>query len=337
MIGGMARRKRWLISGTVIVLAVTAGAFTLLRRSGRRQAAVATNNVAPAVFTGSQTIIQGTVQPQQVVPVEAPVDGIVEGFLVNPGDAVYEGQVLAQIRNASLESQRDAAATSLERAKSQVNIMDSTLIAARLEASRARAEASRSRGQCDKAEKVYLRQQTLLNAGATPRLVFEKAEKEYQLFKDEYESLNEVAQQAEERASVLTRQLDAARKELADRTDEMEQARQDLSAGEVRSPVDGVVMSRRADVGQEVTREVKDLFVIAVNLAALQVALEPEPPVLARIRPGQDALVQLAEIPGQGIPGKVKEVKGTQVIVEFTSPSPDVRPGLIAQVLIKLT
>ena len=117
----------------------------------------------------------------------------------------------------------------------------------------------------------------------------------------------------------------------------MEQARQDLSAGEVHSPVDGLVMSRRADVGQEVTREVKDLFVIAVNLAALQVVLEPEPPVLARIRPGQDALVQLAEIPGQGIPGKVKEVKGTQVIVEFTSPSPDVRPGLIAQVLIKLT
>jgi hypothetical protein len=36
------------------------------------------------------------------------------------------------------------------------------------------------------------------------------------------------------------------------------------------------------------------------------------------------------------IPASVREVKGTQVLVEFTSPSPAIRPGLTAQVTIKI-
>ena len=76
---------------------------------------------------------------------------------------------------------------------------------------------------------------------------------------------------------------------------------------------------------------------IVVNLSLLEVVVEPEPPYLARITPSQDAIVRIAEVPGRGIPGKVKEVKNNQVIVEFISPSPAGRPGLSAQVVIKLT
>jgi hypothetical protein len=73
-----------------------------------------------------------------------------------------------------------------------------------------------------------------------------------------------------------------------------------------------------------------------VNLSAPEAVVEPAPPALARIRPGQEALIQIAELPGV-IPGKVKEVRGTQVIVEFTSPNPALRPGTTAQVRIRLT
>ena len=50
-----------------------------------------------------------------------------------------------------------------------------------------------------------------------------------------------------------------------------------------------------------------------------------------------DALIQIAEVPGRGIPGKVREVRNGQVIVEFVNPSPVIKPGLTAQVVIKLT
>jgi len=336
MIKIMMARSRWVLSGLALMAVIAFASFFLSRRAGR---APATRPLAqaPVVSLSPQTIIQGTVEAQQVVTVATPISGTVQDILVNPGDMVYEGQLLAQIRNTGLESQRDEAVSVLERARSRVNSLDSALIAARLEASRARADATRARGEFEKAEKVYLRQQMLLNAGATPRLVFERAEKDYQLAKGEYESLEEVARQAEDKVASVGRQLDEARRNVAEKADELEQARESLSAGEVRAPVDGLILSRRAEAGQEVTTDVKDLFVIAVNLVALQVVLEPEPSVLARIRSGQQAVIRLAEVPDQGIPAKVREVKDGKVFVEFTSPGPEIRPGLVAQVVIELT
>ena len=80
----------------------------------------------------------------------------------------------------------------------------------------------------------------------------------------------------------------------------------------------------------------EDLFQIAVDLSELDVILEPEPRVLERIRPGQEAVVQIAELLS-GIPGKVREIKESRVFVEFTSPDPAVKPGMTVQVRIKLT
>ncbi|MEK7753797.1 MAG: hypothetical protein AAB654_17885, partial [Acidobacteriota bacterium] len=69
---------------------------------------------------------------------------------------------------------------------------------------------------------------------------------------------------------------------------------------------------------------------------SLEVVVEPDPPALARIRAGQPATVHLSEMANQPIPASVREVKGTQVLVEFTSPDPAIRPGLTAQVTIKI-
>ena len=101
--------------------------------------------------------------------------------------------------------------------------------------------------------------------------------------------------------------------------------------------MDGIVVGRRGAEGDEVTPETKDLFEIAVDLAQLEAVVEPPPAVLDRIRPELPALLQIAEVPGQGIEGKVREVRGREVVVEFLSPSPAIKPGLTAQVSIKLT
>ena len=60
-----------------------------------------------------------------------------------------------------------------------------------------------------------------------------------------------------------------------------------------------------------------------------------EAPALQRIRPGQDALVIVADLNGV-IPASVKEVKGNDVTLSFVSPSPVIRPGMTAQVRLKL-
>jgi hypothetical protein len=80
----------------------------------------------------------------------------------------------------------------------------------------------------------------------------------------------------------------------------------------------------------------KDLVVIATDLTNMMVIVEPPPPALARIKAGLPAAVRLPELSPDEFPGSVRELRGTQVVVDFTSPAPIVKPGLTAQVKIKL-
>jgi hypothetical protein len=80
------------------------------------------------------------------------------------------------------------------------------------------------------------------------------------------------------------------------------------------------------------------LFTIASDLFALEVVLEPKDEVLKRIIPGMPATVNVLDLDGAAFQGTVKEIKDKehQVIVEFGSANPGVKPGMIADVRFKL-
>lgn len=328
-------RGRWLlISGIAVLAAVAVGALLLFRRAAPppRHAPAP----APATFVGPEISLPGKIRAQSIVAVAVPVEGTVESLLVEEGQQVYEGQLLGRVQNTGLEGAEQEAATDAEHAQARLSQLQNELIVARLEASRARADAARAQDDSDRAERAYLRQQMLHREGATPRLVFEKSAAEFQSAKTDRDTRAELARVAEDRLSNLVKSLDAARKALDEKNETLDSAREETASAEIHSPVDGLVVAVTKQPGDEVTTEVQDLFQIAVNLSALEAVLEPAPPALARIRPGQEALIQIAEFP-DAIPGRVKQIQGNQVIVEFTSPNPAIRPGTTAQVLIKLT
>ncbi len=328
-------RGKWLlVAGTLILLAVAAGALSWWRRTSHKPAAPAP--AAPAVFAGAEVTLVGKIRARHVVLVGVPVDGTIEFLGPEPGQEVYEGELLARVKNQGLEATHQLAQAQMERAQTRVESLNSALIAARLEASRARSEASRAQGDFERTEKAYRRQQILHQEGAARRLEFEKAQKEFQLAEAHYLSLAELARQAEQRTDSLGKELDNARRLLEDKQRELEEAGQDLAGAEIHSPVDGMVVERSRQVGEEVTRSLKDLFQIAVDLSLLEAVVEPEPPVLARLRPGLESVLVLAELPGEGLPGQVRQVTPAETVIEFTAPSPAVRPGLTAQVRIKL-
>lgn len=328
----MVRGKWLLFAGTVILVGVGTGALSLLRRSSPP----AQPKTAVAPVFGSEIGLTGKVQARNIVPVAAAIDGTMEEFTVEVGQDVFEGQLLARIRNTTLESAVERAQADFDRAQSRVTTLEANLIAARLEASRADADGSRARAEAERSEKLYLRQQLLHKEGATPRLVFEKSQKEYRALKAEYDSLAELAAHTEERARSLVKEIDAARKTLEEKNDDLEAAKEELQAAEIHSPVDGILVARRAEAGSSVTPSMKDLFQIAVDLSSLEVVVEPPPPALERIRAGQPAIVRLAEMANEPVQASVREVKGSQVFVEFASPNPAIRPGLTAQVTIRI-
>jgi HlyD family secretion protein len=176
----------------------------------------------------------------------------------------------------------------------------------------------------------------LLREGATPRLTFEKAEKDFVAAEAEFNSAQAVSKGADEKVSSLAREGDLAKKIVDAKTQELEQAKADLAATEVHSPVDGIVLARKGETGTEVTRDTKDLFQIATDLSDMVVSVEPEPPILQRLEPGSPAAVIISEFNNEPLFGQIAEIKGNVVLVEFKSPSIEIRPGLTAQVRLKI-
>jgi HlyD family secretion protein len=327
-------RGKWLLfSGALILAAAGAGALSWLRRTTAPRDRAVTTAAAPAP---RELSLRGTIQALHVVPVGATVAGTIDAFLVEPGQEVYEGQVLARIGSQSLEAAREEAVRAAQSAKDKVNSMESRIITARLEASRVHADAKRGRDQLDRAEKGYLRQQVLNHEGATPRLVYEKSEREFEAARAESTSLDELVRQADERVSELLRDLDAAKQTVTEQDADLESATAQAGGTEVRSPVSGIVVARKGEPGTTMAPgEAGDLFEIAADLSQLAVAIQPDRAAMARIRSGREALIFVAELPG-AIPATVKEVKGDDVIVAFTSPSAAIRPGMTAQVRLRL-
>ena len=331
------RRRKPLLLVTVAVAALgAAAAFWLLRHRTRPAPAAHHAGVGASSAFPSELRLSGTIRARQIVAVPASVEGILEQFMVEPGQEIFEGQLLARIHNGGLEAARQAAQADLERAEARVRALESGLIAARLEASRSRAEADRVRSDFERIERNYQRHQFLYKEGAVAKLVFEKVQKEYEAARQDKESVEEMARLADERLAALTKELDSARASLEEKREALEQARQNLAAAEVHSPVDGVLLARNRQVGDPVGPHVQDLLQIAVELSSLEVVVEPEPPALERIRPGQDALVEVVEGPPSGMPGRIVSVEQGRVVVEFSNPSPAVKPGMTAQVRISL-
>jgi len=254
---------------------------------------------------------------------------------VGVGQDVYEGQLLARIRSANLETDRDAASTELNRLRTRLSALESRVIEANMKASQAKEEAGRSRAELDTDQKNLQRLQMLVREGAVKKLDLEKAQQVYDTVKVRYDGLDQVAKISESRAAEANKEQDVLRQELADRTKQYEGAVSQVASGDVVSQANGLVIAKRGEAGEEVTTDIEDLFTIATNLTALRVVLQPEPPVLAKIKPGQEVIIQVAELP-DGILAQVTEVLDGQVSIEFNSPSPIVRPGMTVQVFIKL-
>src|SRR4051812_41701871 len=172
-------RKRWALAAAVLVLAL-AGVGWALYRLREPKAAPAPKSTPPAVVVGNDAVLKGTVQPARTVRVAAPIAGVIDAMFAEVGQAVEEGQLLARIKNWEFETATEAAAAELEQAQARVARAEELIVGARLESSRAAADLSRARSDLDRLEKEFKRQSLLFKEGATPRLLYEKTQHEYE-------------------------------------------------------------------------------------------------------------------------------------------------------------
>ena len=114
----------------------------------------------------------------------------------------------------------------------------------------------------------------------------------------------------------------------------------------IRSPVDGVVVKRSVEVGQTVAASLQspEIFIIARNLAEMQVETSIDESDVGRIEEGQEATFTVDAFPNKVFNGKVKQVRKAPVNIQnvvtytvlITADNPDLKllPGMTANARI---
>jgi len=323
--------KAWLAVAGAFFVGVGATFLAL-----RRPPPPAQTPPPPPAETPREIQLTGKLRARHVIDLAPPQDGTIVAIFAETGQEVFEGQLLLRLSNIGLETARDLARKAVDAAQDRVNSIESQIIAARLDASRARAEAAKARAEFDRLSRNYERQRYLYAEGATPRQTLDRVSSEYEAFKGAFEGYEQNARRAEERVEKLLRDLEAAKNVLRDRQEDLEDSQTNLADSEMVAPVPGVILSRKADIGQPVARSMTDFMQIATRLEEMEAVLDAPPPVLQQVRPGQQAWVFVADVGGEGIQGQVKGIDQGQVIVEFRNPYPALRPGMSTLVRIQL-
>lgn len=334
-------RDRWFLAlaALVLVAIVAAGVVVWRRQVAARQAAAAkpAASADAPIPAGAEISFTGVVSARNVLPIPASLDGVIEEVMVDVGSSVEQEQPLARIKNDGLASSHQQAKLDLERALERTSTLESTLISARLEAARASGDSERTRGDAERLDRVLKREEMLFREGATPRLKFEKAQKDAAAAAADWEGARTAAAQGADKVTKLTSDLDALKRMVEEKTKELEGAQADIDAAVVAAPVDGVIVGVKAKAGDEVSPAAnKDLFQIAVAADELQIELDPEPKLLERLKEGSPALIQLLELSIEGVPGELKKTEQGKWRIEFKAPDPVVKPGLNAVVKVKL-
>ncbi|MCD6515906.1 MAG: efflux RND transporter periplasmic adaptor subunit [Candidatus Aminicenantes bacterium] len=140
--------------------------------------------------------------------------------------------------------------------------------------------------------------------------------------------------------------LQQAEASLEQSKSQLESAKVDLSHTIIRSPIDGIVISRDYNVGQTVAAsyQAPTLFKIANDLSKMQVECEVDEADIGKVKEGQKVRFTVDAFPNEEFQGMVRQVRYSAVvesnvvtyptIVDVENPEIKLRPGMTATVSI---
>lgn len=113
-------------------------------------------------------------------------------------------------------------------------------------------------------------------------------------------------------------QLEVNKAQVAQAQAALNQAQVDLDNTVIRSPVDGIVISRTVDVGQTVAASLQapTLFTIANDLAKMEVHTNVDEADIGKVWAGQDVTFTVDAYPARRFRGKVFQVRNAPTVVE---------------------
>ncbi len=298
-------RRKGLKRWLIVALLVVAAVITIViwKRMGN------SNSVqykTQEVVRGNLTVIvtaTGTLQPTNKVDVGSELSGIIKSVEVEYNDRVKVGQVLAKLDTSKLEAQIAQAKAALESAKAK-------LLQAQATVSEARSKLSQLRRVWELSNKRVPSQSELDSAEAA----FERAK----------------ADEASARAAVSQAQAT------------LEAYETDLSKSFIRSPINGVVLTRSVEPGQTVAASFQApvLFTLAEDLTQMELHVNVDEADIGKVKEGQQATFSVSAYPNRRFEGRIMQVRyGStttsgvvtyETVIKVNNSDLSLRPGMTA-------
>jgi RND family efflux transporter MFP subunit len=310
--------------GVLVAAAVVGGILPRLTRQKALLAAaetqteqrptveVATARVAPARSTLD---LPGDMQALVDSPVFARVDGYLRTRLVDYGDRVKTGQLLAEIDTPELDQQISQARAALSQSQSALNEV--------------KADLDLSKANQNLARLTVERWRRLAKGGVVARQEADQKEADFAVTE---------AQVAKAQASIATTQ-ETVRGNQANvhRLEEMK------AFARITAPFDGVITARNVDIGTLINYgnggAARELFHIA-QIQVLRIFINVPQTNVASMHPGQTAELRVEELPGQVFSARVARIanaldaasRAMLTVLEVPNPRGVLMPGMYAQV-----
>ena len=282
--------------------------------------------ILTAAVVGTAVFFSGTFQPESIVPayrtaevtrgpitsavsasgklravvtveVGTQVSGMIQSLQADFNSAVKAGQVIARIDPGPFQARLNQAQADKAVAEARVQMAEASYreMQALLEGHRAaRVEA----------EAALKRQESLLARGASAARTVESAKALYEQAVAQVEaSLARLENQAA--------QIKLANAQVLEKTANLQHEQLDLDNTIIRSPINGVVISRNVDAGQTVAAslEAPVLFTIAHDLADMQVNISVDEADIGRIEIGQQVIFTVDSYRDRSFVGQVAQIR----------------------------
>lgn len=328
-------RRKYIFPAVLFLVALAVGGYFLYPKIGQKGSnqKFRTMKVERGEISSVVTAT-GTINPVTTVLVGSQVSGTIKELYADFNSRVKEGQVIAQIDSAIFEAQ-------VEQGKANLLNAQASLLNAQANLKNAEANLSKAEIAVGDTKRTLERNKELMEKKVIAQATLDTAQTNYE---------TALAQR-----EVAKAQVESARSQVESSKAQVEQARAGLKVSEtnlryttIRSPVNGIVISRNVDVGQTVAASLSapTLFTIAKDLAQMQVDTNVSEADIGRIARGQDATFTVDAYPDRTFRGSVSEIRNApqtiqnvvtyNVVLQVDNSDLRLKPGMTANVSIQI-
>ncbi|MEO0835613.1 MAG: efflux RND transporter periplasmic adaptor subunit [Cyanobacteria bacterium J06642_3] len=298
----------------------------------------------------SRLNVSGTVQAYERTPVMSQISGLqIVDVMVERGDYVKQGQVLARLNNRVLNAEQVQAKAAVNQAQARLNELQAgsrgeEIAQAESRVANAQSAIAETESELELIQKRVERNTNLQSEGAISRDQLDEVLNQARVAESKLAAakanLNERQQAlAQLKAGSRPQTITQAQAELAQAQGRLQAIEAQLEDTTVTAPRAGIIASREAKVGQ--TTDTSEMLFTIIQDGRLELSLQVPETLIGKIQPGQTVQITASNNQNLELTGQVREIdplidnNSRQATVKVDLPSgTNLKPGMFLQAAI---